>query len=242
MTEGTQQSRIDSDVARQRDYYAATADRYEALHQHDQEHVAGLAFLGGIVDWLDVGSVLDVGSGTGRVLTYLRRRRPDLRAVGVEPVSELREIGHRHGLPPDTLRDGDATRLAFGDKEFDLVSAFAVLHHIREPRLAVAEMLRVSAKAVFISDSNNYGQGSFASRTIKQLLRAVGLWKAAVWIKTGGKGHMISVEDGLSYPYSVFDNYRQIRSSCKQVHWMNTGDSGPNLYRTAGYVALLGVK
>src|SRR5271156_5254098 len=133
------------EIEKQRQYYAETAVQYEAMHVGEKdEHSFALSFLAGLLDYLEVKSVLDVGSGTGRAIQYLKRRRPDVRVVGIEPVKELRDIGHSQGLSKDELIDGDATRLPFETGEFDLVCEFAVLHHLRKPELAVAEMLRVA--------------------------------------------------------------------------------------------------
>ena len=132
--------------------------------------------------------------------------------------------------------------LAFDDGQFDLVCAFGVLHHIRTPDLAVAEMLRVARRAVFISDANNFGQGSLVWRSVKQCLNALRLWPLANLVKTRGRGYSVTEGDGLAYSYSVFSNYRQLQRACHSVHFFNTLPAGPNLYRTAGHVAVLGVK
>ena len=138
--------------------------------------------------------------------------------------------------------DGDATKLNFKHSEFDLVCEFGALHHIKNNKLVVDEMLRVSKKAIFISDNNHLGEGSKVKRSIKQILHALGLWKLVNYIKTNKKGYTLSEGDGLAYSYSVFRNYRQIKSSCKSVHIINTKDADINLYRTATHIALLGIK
>lgn len=233
-----------TEVQIQRDYYAATADRYDAMHVGEKdEHSFALGFLLSALDFFEIRSVLDVGAGTGRTVKFIRERRPDVRVVGVEPVQALIDQGRAKGLGPDELVHGDATALAFGDGEFDLVCEFAVLHHVPEPARAVDEMLRVAGKAVFLSDTNRFGQGSPLARTAKQALAALGIWRLADLVKTRGKGYTISEGDGLAYSYSVFDNYRQIRRACRRVHLLNTVDaSSPSLYRGAAHVALLGVK
>jgi hypothetical protein len=48
-------------------------------------------------------------------------------------------------------------------------------------------MLRVANKAIFILDANNFGQGSWPSRSIKQALNALSLWPLAVLVKSGGE-------------------------------------------------------
>jgi ubiquinone/menaquinone biosynthesis C-methylase UbiE len=154
----------------------------------------------------------------------------------------LRDIAYRNGISRADLIEGDVLALPFEDGAFDLVCEYGVLHHIQTPARAVAEMLRVAKKAVFIADSNNFGQGSVFARTMKQTFHALGLWPLVDFIKTRGRGYTISEGDGLAYSYSVFNDYRQIRAQCRSVHVINTVDAGINPYRTATHVALLGIK
>ena len=228
----------------QRSYYKKTADQYEKMHNADEtdEHYFALSCLAGLTNYLKIESILDIGSGTGRGLKYLKELCPKIKIIGIEPVKELREIAYSQGISKEELIDGDATKLDFGNSEFDLVCEFGILHHIKNNKLAVDEMLRVSKKAIFISDINNFGTGSKVKRSIKQILHALRLWKLVDFIKTKGKGYTFSEGDGLVYSYSVFINYRQIKSSCKSVHIINTKDADINLYRTATHIALLGIK
>ena len=230
-------------VLLQRDYYRMTADQYDQMHVSSaDEHAIALAFLVSMIDFFGIQSILDVGSGTGRALLAIKRAYPALRVVGIEPSPELRAQGHRKGLSPRELIDGDAQALLFEDESFDLVCEFGALHHIPKPQLAVCEMLRVARKGIFISDGNNFGQGSLVSRYAKQVINALGLWPVADFIKTRGRGYMISDGDGLAYSYSVFNDYDEIAVRCKRIHLMNTMASGPNLYRSAPHIALLGLK
>ena len=103
-------------------------------------------------------------------------------------------------------------------------------------------MLRVAKKAVFIADSNNFGQGGAFARTVKQTFHALGLWPLIDFIKTRGRGYTISEGDGLTYSYSVFNDYAQVRSQCSRVHLVNLLDAGVNPYRTSSHVAMLGIK
>ena len=239
--DGDARTRAESEI--QRDYYGKTAREYDGLHLRPRDpHFFALAFMRGVLDYLRIESVLDIGSGTGRVLSYLRETHPGLAVTGVEPVKELREEGYARGIPRAALVDGDATELAFPDRSFDLVCEFGVLHHIRHPSRAVAEMLRVAGKAVFISDSNNFGQGSSPARLAKRALRALGLWDLFNLVKTGGRGYTITEGDGLAYSYSVFNDYALIRKHCRSVHLLNTSGGGHNFLRSAGVIALLGIK
>lgn len=232
-----------NEVDKQRAYYAEAAARYDAEHVcEDKIHTLALHFLGGMIDFYGFQTLLDVGSGTGRVLLHFRDTRPDLQTVGVEPVTEMRNVGYAKGLAAEQLRAGDATRLEFADGAFDVVCCFGVLHHIKHPERAVAEMLRVAKRGVFISDGNNFGQGSPRARLVKQSLDFLRLWPLANFVNTKGKGYVWSESDGVAYSYSVFNNYEQIRAQCPRVHLLNTDGTGVNPYRSAGHVALLALK
>ncbi len=232
---------VDSEI--QREYYAKTAARYDSMHVHvGDEHFFAMHLLLGYIELLKIRSVLDVGSGTGRALHFLKEHRPDLRVVGVEPVSELRDQARAKGLTEHEILPGKAEILDFPSESFDLVCEFGVFHHIRNPARAVEEMLRVAKKGVFLSDSNNFGQGSYFTRWMKDWLRKLGMWSFANWILTKGKGYRISEGDGLSYSYSVFNNYEQIKRRCRTIHLTNTRPSGPNLLRSTPHVVLLGIK
>lgn len=75
------------------------------------------------------------------------------------------------------------------------------------------------------------------SRLIFTLLT---VWWIADWVKTRGKGYMLTEGDGLAYSYSVFENYNQIKHKCRSVHIINTAKREINPYRTASHVALFG--
>lgn len=233
----------DEQQAIQRAYYVKTAAQYDQVHiARLDAHEFALAWLASVIKLFEFRTLLDIGSGTGRVLLALKHAIPDLKVVGIEPSSALREQGHAKGLSRTELIDGDVRDLNYGVGSFDIVTEFATLHHVPNPRLAVDEMLRVSKSAIFLSDCNNFGQGSRQARAVKQLIRAVGLWRAFDYVRTFGKGYMISEGDGLFYSYSVFDNYGQIKSACKSVHVLNTLGGGINPYRSAAAVAILGLK
>jgi len=53
---------------------------------------------------------------------------------------------------------------------------------------------------------------------------------------------MITDDDGISYRYSVFDDYPLIMRECHRVHLLNTMQTALNFYRSASHVAILGLK
>ncbi len=225
-------------------YYSKTSEQYDQMHvEKDREHFLALALMESYVRYYGIKSILDVGSGTGRVISYMKEHCPGVKVIGLEPVKELREQGYAKGISPDELVGGDGNKLDFKTGSFDLVCSYGVLHHVPQPASVVGEMLRVAGKGIFISDSNNFGQGSFAGRSVKQFINALGMWKLFNYLRTGGKRYQISEEDGLFYSYSLFDNYNQVSSVCSKVYLTDTtGKAGKNLYRTSPTLALFGLK
>lgn len=229
----------------QRDYYAKTAGSYDTAYVQATgglEHDIALGTLVGLSEYYGLQSFLDVGCGSGRTVGELMRRCPGSKVMGAEPVAAFREVAYAKGIPREMIVEGDATALAFEDNSFDCVSSFGILHHIKHPRVAVREMLRVARKAVFISDLNNFGCGPLIQRIISQTLNGLGLWKAFQFLVTGGKGYKYDEGDGLHYSYSFYNDYQWLRRQCFRVHVMNTKGTGINPYRTCSHVAVLAVK
>lgn len=194
------------------DYYELTGADYDALHVHQgDEHYLALAYLSTIIDLVGATSVLDVGSGTGRAIEYIRRRHPGVKVVGLEPEPELRRVAFQErGVPADCIVDGSGENLPFADDSFDVVCEFGVLHHVKKSRTVVKEMMRVARKAVAISDENRFAYGTWLGRWMKIALWQVGLFEGVYRIVTRGKGYRYSQNDGVAYSYSVFDSINEL--------------------------------
>jgi ubiquinone/menaquinone biosynthesis C-methylase UbiE len=234
-----------SEIKEQHAYYLRTAEHYDAMHVHQvDEHGKALGGFMGLAEVLGpVGSVLDVGAGTGRAIERLKIRWPSARVIGIEPIEALREVGHKKGIREDELIAGDALKLAFGDDSFDFVIETGALHHIKTPIGAVKEMTRVARKGVMISDSNNIGQGGAVTRLLKFAIKSLGFWPAAIFLETRGKMYKSSEGDGIYYSFSAFDCVNAIKGKFPIVHYMNTVRSdGYNLYRCAAHVMIFACK
>lgn len=231
------------EIELQREYYARTAERYDDAHlQTGEGHDLATALLEALIGHHGYESLLDVGAGTGRTLRRLTRSFPTLRLSGIEPVEAMRQVGHRHGLSPEMLRAGDATRLDFADGSFDIVTAFGVLHHVPRPEIVIGEMLRVARRAIFISDANRFAQGGRLLRRVKRWSWQLGLWPALDLLRTRGRGYTLTPGDGVSYSYSVFDQRALLMSRSETIHWTGlTGSSGDLLYG-AEQIALYAIK
>lgn len=199
----------DTGVQLQRKYYTDTATRYEQMHEHEGSGDAlGNKVVHAILRMIDARSVLDVGTATGRGLGELKETLPGAFVCGIEPVAALLKQAASNGnLAGVTVVQGSGAALPFADSSFDVVYECAVLHHVANPNAVVKEMLRVAKKAVLISDSNRFGQGSRAARLIKLGLYKSKLWGVYNYVRTLGRGYRITEGDGVAYSYSVYDSF-----------------------------------
>jgi SAM-dependent methyltransferase len=219
----------DRAVALQRKYYTETAAKYEEMHQHEGTgDPRELDFIVAMLRMLQVHTLLDVGTASGRVLVTLKSAIPELLLCGVEPVGAL--LGQavaRGNTRSGSVVQGKGDALPFADASFDAVCEFAILHHVAEPGTVVSEMLRVAKRAVFLSDSNRFGQGSSLARLFKLAIYKIGLWGTFNYLRTLGKGYQVTEGDGVSYSYSVYDSYDQIARWADRIILVPTEKTGP---------------
>lgn len=92
-------------------------------------------------------AALDVGCGPGSITRGLAQRLAPGAVVGLDPstaaLAEAQRDASARGL--DNLRyvQGSVYELPFADASFDVVYAHQVLQHLREPAVALRQMLRV---------------------------------------------------------------------------------------------------
>jgi SAM-dependent methyltransferase len=206
---------------RQQAYYKRVAHHRESLHDSDEIDFS-LILLEGYLRRCETESLLDVGSGAGRVLSQLVSSFPGMDISGIEPSEDLRAVAHEryHNLK-SKLADGNAYHLEFPDNSIDIVTEFAVLHHVHDPRQAVREIVRVAKQAVFLVDTNNWGQGSPLKRLLKLSLRYAKLWDLYIHISTRGQNYKFSEGDGVYYSFSLYDIIDLIRPKFPRIYIMN---------------------
>lgn len=128
-------------------YFRKNADRWDEIRRlHVDEEVVE----GALVDLLGdrpIDSLLDIGTGTGRMLELLG---PQVRrGVGVDLSREMLNVARanleRAGLGHCQVRLGDMYGLSADGERFDLITIHHVLHYADQPGLAIAEAARVLA-------------------------------------------------------------------------------------------------
>jgi SAM-dependent methyltransferase len=90
----------------------------------------------------DAKSLLEIGCGTGYVLSGVHEALPQLQLSGSELYTAGLAFAARR-LPGVSLYQMDCRHIPF-DAEFDVVCAFDVLEHVEEDDVALAEMLKAT--------------------------------------------------------------------------------------------------
>jgi len=126
-------------------YFADNAERWDEIRSL---YTSEAAVEAAIVEAAGDGPfrrVVDLGSGTGRMLTLLGERARS--AVGLDLSRQMLNIARTHvaeaGLAGCELRHGDILGTGLADGEADLVVVHQVLHYLSEPAAAVAEAARI---------------------------------------------------------------------------------------------------
>lgn len=98
-------------------------------------------------------SVLDVGCGTGKVLSEILKEK-DVKGSGIDLSEEMVKIAvERLGADAD-VRCGDSEHLPWNDNSFDVILCIDSFHHYPRPQIVLAEMKRVlrSGGKIIIAD------------------------------------------------------------------------------------------
>src|SRR6516165_8982 len=121
---------------------AAQWHRIRSLYIDESEVEAALVE---IIAAADPRDLLDIGTGTGRMLEILAPRAE--RALGIDQSREMLAVARvnleRAGLENGLVRLGDMYQLTLPDASFDAVVIHQVLHYADRPAAVIAEAARV---------------------------------------------------------------------------------------------------
>ncbi len=139
---------------------------------------------------VDLGRVLDIGTGTGALLEVLAPRIDS--GLGIDASRQMLALARarlaKPGLGHCAVRLGDMYRLPLPDAAFDLVVLQMILHYAEDPAAAMAEAARVLRPRgrLLVVDLAAHGRAEcrerlahrwlgFADDRIADLFRTVGL-------------------------------------------------------------------
>ncbi|HMN51462.1 MAG: metalloregulator ArsR/SmtB family transcription factor [Xanthobacteraceae bacterium] len=167
--------------------HAARWDELRKLHVSEAAVEAAVreAFTGKRID-----SLLDLGTGTGRILELFG---PEIsRGVGIDLNPEMLQFARanldRAGLKNCSVRQGDLFNLPFPRDSFDAIVLHQVLHYLDDGARAIREAARVLRpggrlvvvdfaphKLEFLRDEHAHRRLGFAPDAIEQWLKEAGL-------------------------------------------------------------------
>lgn len=106
-----------------------------------------------IIPAREVGSVLDLGCGTGRFTAALAEAY-GCPVVGVEPSAAMLEVAATRGEPQVLWKQGGAEDIPLEDGTVGLVFMSQVFHHLSDPRRALDEIRRVLTPSGYLAVRN----------------------------------------------------------------------------------------
>ena len=92
---------------------------------------------------LQFSNVLDVGCGTGEVLSIIRKLYPTALLYGIDISEEMLKKAEEKKIDNLNLYLGDAEHLPFENARFDVLICTDCFHHYPKPQKAVSEFYRV---------------------------------------------------------------------------------------------------
>jgi ubiquinone/menaquinone biosynthesis C-methylase UbiE len=167
--------------------HAAQWDRIRELHVADAavEQAIGRALAG-----IEIRSLLDLGTGTGRMLELFGARVE--RGLGLDLSLDMLALARtrldRAGLRHCSVRQGDIYDLALPKDAFDVVLIHQVLHFLDDGARAIVEAARVLRPGgrllivdfaphdlEFLRDEHAHRRLGFAPETVAQWMKVAGL-------------------------------------------------------------------
>jgi ArsR family transcriptional regulator len=166
---------------------AASWDHIRSLHAPDGAVEAGLLK---IIGKRPFQSMLDLGTGTGRLLEILSPLY--VRGVGIDLSREMLAVARanldRAGVRNAQVRQGDIYAPPVERESFDLVAIHQVLHYLEDPAAAIreaAKLLRPGGRVVivdfaphaleFLRDEHAHLRLGFSDRQVGDWLDEAGL-------------------------------------------------------------------
>jgi len=127
------------------DYFRQNATAWNSLRSLHVDEAEVESVIARLLPKSGLGRLLDVGTGTGRLLELFADRVEN--AIGVDMSPEMLAVARENlsqaGITNCSVRQADMFQLPFSAGTFDVVTIHQVLHFVDAPELALAEAVRV---------------------------------------------------------------------------------------------------
>ncbi|MEN8723474.1 MAG: metalloregulator ArsR/SmtB family transcription factor [Alphaproteobacteria bacterium] len=195
-------ARLDSVLAERatqaQDYFAAHAAEWDELRQlHVSDETVERVMLDALKDFGGderVGDLLDIGTGTGRIVEIFAPYFD--RGIGIDLSADMLAVARvnleKAGIDNVQIRRGDLYALPFADDSFDVVSVHQVLHFLDNMPAALGEAARVLRpggvmliadfaphQLEFLRTEHNHRRLGFTDDEVSEAMKQVGLMPRA---------------------------------------------------------------
>ncbi|HTO31817.1 MAG TPA: metalloregulator ArsR/SmtB family transcription factor [Pararhizobium sp.] len=171
-------------------YFSRNAAEWDELRRLHVSEADVEAALRAMIGPEPVDGLLDLGTGTGRILQLFEGIYQ--RGVGVDASRDMLAVARanldRAGITKASIRHGDIFNLPLDGRQFDLVTIHQVLHFLQQPDAAIAEaarMLSPGGRLVIIDlaphaleylrDDHAHVRLGFSRQTMEEWLEKAGL-------------------------------------------------------------------
>ncbi|MDO8378307.1 metalloregulator ArsR/SmtB family transcription factor [Phenylobacterium sp.] len=191
------------------EYFARNAARWDEIRSLYVSETAVEAAVLKVAGPGPFKRLVDLGSGTGRMLTLLGPHAEA--AVGLDLSQQMLNIARRHvadaGLERCELRHGDIFGTRLPGKSADLVVVHQVLHYLGDPAAAVREAARLVAEGgrliivdfaphtlEFLREQHQHRRLGFAEAEMERWLNEAGLTKVRASALPPARGEGLTVK------------------------------------------------
>ena len=181
-------------AARAQAYFAANAAQWDSLRANHIPETAIEERMGELIGGRDIDLLVDLGTGTGRMLEIFGTRAS--RAVGFDISPDMLTIARAKldelAAENCQVRQGDCANVPLEDNVADIVILHQVLHFLDDPQRALNEAARITRPGgcVLIADfgphemedlrhEHAHRRLGFADEEMNHMLRVAGLVAAA---------------------------------------------------------------
>jgi len=151
-------------------------------------------------------SLLDIGCGTGVFLESLEKKYPDAILSGVDPTQEMLDIARKRLSKKVHIEQSWAEKLPFEAENFDLIVSCNMFHYIREPMVALKEIMRVlkpGGKVVITDWCDDY--------VICKVCN--------FWFQNFNKAHFKTYKKKECYEFLLLSGFNDIKINSYKINW-----------------------